>query len=198
MTDRHSHAQIYLQTSCFGFLRSTNHKTEPYFDFDQSGFPRWIRMNFPYAHTCIQPHTRVYTHTHTYTHQQRVTLIECYSISDAAPSVIEEGGDGRMRAGDFALKGLGPFRCIMLQQRSSLVFIGAMPSNVGSIQFTQSLMRWRGGGWGVTEGKGNQSRHPPPLPASVMVCHTSAAPPRKVIFGRAYLISIRMVFISGC
>lgn len=48
---------------------------------------------------------------------------------------------------------------------------------------------------GATEGKGNQSCHPPLLPASVMVCHPSAAP-RKVIFGRAYLISIRVVFIS--
>lgn len=103
-----------------------------------------------HTHTHVYTHTHVCTHTHTcvHTHQQKVTVIECYSISDAAPSVIEEGGDGRMRAGDFALKGLGPFCCIMLQQRSSLVFIGAMPSNVGSIQFTQSLMRGRGGGWG--------------------------------------------------
>lgn len=37
-------------------------------------------------------------HTHTQTHKQKVTLIECYSISDAAPSEIEEGGDGRMSA----------------------------------------------------------------------------------------------------
>lgn len=35
-------------------------------------------------------------YTHTHTHQQKVTLIECYSISDAAPSEIEKGGDGRM------------------------------------------------------------------------------------------------------
>lgn len=68
---------------------STNHKTELYFDFDKSGFLRW-------RFGCILD--AFYTHTHTYTPQQKVTLIECYSISDAAPSEIEEGGDGRMSA----------------------------------------------------------------------------------------------------
>lgn len=118
------------------------------FDVDQSGFPRWIWMNF-------------LTLARTLTHQ-KVTLIECYSISDAAPSAIEEGGDGRIH-----LKGsrTSLLHNVTTAQQSGLYRRDAIQRRVDAIYPEPGETAGRR--MGVTEGRGNQSRHPPP-PAPVM------------------------------
>lgn len=127
------HVLMYYQTSCSGFPQRI---PKPNFILTLIKVDFWDGFDISHTHTDTQ------AKSHSYWMLQ---YIWCSTFRDW-------GGwrraDECERTGNFTLKGLGHLCCIMLQQHSSLVFIGETCSNTESIQFIQSLRRWRGGGWG--------------------------------------------------